>query len=579
MASGRISLNSSKAWEGEITWSAEAHVDGNYSTLSVVAKMWKTDGYTTSSNSPTSGTITINGTSYSLTGYREFKSSVTIFEKTLPITHNADGKKTVPISLSCKGQPSTSLASATLTGSGNAVLDAIPQSISLTAADSFTDEQNPSISYSNPAGSSATSLTAYILSEDEKTEFVRRSVSKTAGSATLALTDSERNAMRNYIPEASKMNVVFKLVAVFGSTSKTAKLTKEFSVVNAAPTVAPSVMLKNPTAHQEFTGDTETLIRYVSEVDVSMVATALKGASIKTLTIWCGSAYITKASGTFKGAQSGTFSFIAVDSRGNKTTQTVKRNIVEYILPTVNITPNAPDTSGNFTFTVYGNYFNQSFGIKGNTLTVRYRYREGAGEFGQWQDMTPTIDKNSYTAQQIFEDLDYQTTYTFQVMAFDAIGSTPTLEKAVRTIPVFNWGADYFNVNGTFMVNGESVGNPVELYKSENGGETGDVELDEEAGGFESVEIFYCDNNGRGSSSLNVYAPEGKEVCLVCYEPVTGGSCYIRRSSYTISGKKITYKQDGGYFWMNSGGTTTTRTGQYIKILRVVGHVRKVVLS
>lgn len=133
MASGTIDLTSSKAWSGEIKWESTINIAGNYSSVHIYASMWKTDGYLTSSNSYTSGTITVNGTSYNLTGYQEFKNEVCIFEKTIRIYHNDDGTKTIGISLTCKGQANTSLASATLSGSGSAVLDQIPRTSTLSA--------------------------------------------------------------------------------------------------------------------------------------------------------------------------------------------------------------------------------------------------------------------------------------------------------------------------------------------------------------------------------------------------------------------------------------------------------------
>jgi hypothetical protein len=133
MASGTIYLSSSKAWEGKIFWSSEKNIPGNYSDVYVNASMWKTDGYLTSSNNKTSGTITINGESYDLIEYQQFKDEVCIFEDTIRIDHNNDGTKTVAISLSCKGQSGTSLSGVTLSGSGSAVLDTIYRSGTLSA--------------------------------------------------------------------------------------------------------------------------------------------------------------------------------------------------------------------------------------------------------------------------------------------------------------------------------------------------------------------------------------------------------------------------------------------------------------
>lgn len=131
MASGSIVLSSSKAWAGEIVWSSTADIGGNYSDVYVKATMWKTEGQTTSSNSYTNGTITIDGTAYNLIGYQEFRDEVTIFEDTVRVYHGGDGAKSIAISLTCNGQANTALSGYKLTGSGVAVLDTIPRGSSL----------------------------------------------------------------------------------------------------------------------------------------------------------------------------------------------------------------------------------------------------------------------------------------------------------------------------------------------------------------------------------------------------------------------------------------------------------------
>lgn len=147
--SGTISLTSSKAWRGSITWSATQDSINNYSTVYIHAQMWKTDGYLTSSNDYTDGTITIDGTSYELIGYQEFgKTSddkFTIYEDTLTFYHDSNGNKSVSISLTCNGQTSTSLSGIQLTGSGTASLTQIDRtyptvthSISNITSDGFT---------------------------------------------------------------------------------------------------------------------------------------------------------------------------------------------------------------------------------------------------------------------------------------------------------------------------------------------------------------------------------------------------------------------------------------------------------
>lgn len=125
MASGTIKLTSGKAWRGEIRWSSTAFIGGNYSTVTVNAYMWKTDGYTTGGNSPTSGKITVDGATYDLLEISSFKDEVRIYSDTFTIYHNEDGTKSVSISLTCKGPSGTSLSGYSLSGSGTATLDKI----------------------------------------------------------------------------------------------------------------------------------------------------------------------------------------------------------------------------------------------------------------------------------------------------------------------------------------------------------------------------------------------------------------------------------------------------------------------
>lgn len=625
MASGSISLSSSKAWSGEITWSSEAHIDGNYSTLYVVAKMWKTDGYLTSSNSPTSGTITINGTSYSLIGYQQFKDSVTIFEESLPISHNSGGKKTVSISLSCKGQPSTSLASATLAGSGNAVLDNIPRDVSLTSAPNFTDEGNPTISYSNPAGNGADSLKAAILSSNGSTVYAAyREIPKTGTSYTFNLTTAERNAIRSAMPSANSMWVKFSLIGTFGGTQLSASLSRQVTIVNGKPTISASVTEQNGSV-AALTGDNITLIRYISNAKAVMTAAALKYASIQAQKITCGNIVIDSNSGTFVGVESGTFVFEAVDSRGNSSKVTITKNIVPYIIPTCNIAPNSPDTAGHFTFKVSGNYFNGSFGAVNNTLSVQYRYKS-TGDYAPWTTMPATISDNTYTASADFSDLDYKTTYTFQARIIDKLNTILTEEKPMRSKPVYDWGPTDFNVNGDFNIDGDTAlrkdedrrmilssdgSNGVcirpngasdetgEVYVDRNGntyvkgnlivngvilgnsgskvlfsGATnGTVTLSENAASFDYLEIFFTDNNNRGGGYTKVYQPDGKEIHLVLVETNGSGSFYLRHANYSISGASIApITNKAGYSYYNGSSWSNGNNSNYIKIYRVVGH-------
>ena len=115
------------------------------------------------------GYVIIDGTKYSFTSNFNPNATTTgsqvIFTKTVDVKHNADGSKTLAYS----GSYTTGVSSGTITASGSKVLTTIPRQANLTAAPNFNDEGNPAITYSNPAGTAATSLQACIASVDGQT--------------------------------------------------------------------------------------------------------------------------------------------------------------------------------------------------------------------------------------------------------------------------------------------------------------------------------------------------------------------------------------------------------------------------
>jgi hypothetical protein len=94
-----------------------------------------------------------------------------------------------------------------------------------------------------------------------------------------------------------------------------------------------------------------------------------------------------------------------------------------------------------------GNFFNGSFGAVANTITVQYRHKVQGGEYGDWQAMTATASGNTYTAEADLTGLDYRVAHTFQVQAVDKVRSCASVERTVRTYPLFDWGENDFNFN------------------------------------------------------------------------------------------------------------------------------------
>ena len=100
MASGTISISSpSKSAATYLAWSSSSNgSEKNSSVVSATAYFRKTNGYTTTGTF--SGTITIDGTAYSIKRYGTWQSSyIAIGSASKTVAHNADGTRSVGISV------------------------------------------------------------------------------------------------------------------------------------------------------------------------------------------------------------------------------------------------------------------------------------------------------------------------------------------------------------------------------------------------------------------------------------------------------------------------------------------------
>ena len=438
----------------KIVWSATQNVTGNYSNVTATLYYSRTNtGHTTEGT--WNGSITINGTktSGSKVLVLTYNSNTQALSATVKVPHNADGSKTITIS-AAGSIAYTTLSSTTI--SASVELNKIPRQATITAAPNFNDEGNPTITYSNTAGSAVTSLKACISLTGAADDIAYRDISKTGTSYTFNLTDAERKVLRAATNTANSRTVRFYVQTVIGGQTYLSYLAKTFSIINAAPTLAPTAndidadMLL-------LTGDSNRIVKYYSNPQWAVNAAAKKEATIKSYKVTCGSNTSTAASGTFYNVDTNIIKFAVTDSRGNTAEKTLTKTLVSYVKPTCNLIASAPTTAGEMALTISGNYFNGSFGAVTNSLTVQYRYKTNDGEYGEWIAAAPTITNNTYKAQVAITGLDYLNSYTFQARAWEAVTIVESGEKTVKTNPVFDWGESDFNINGELGLNSKGV--------------------------------------------------------------------------------------------------------------------------
>ncbi len=379
-------------------------------------------------------------------------SSVTLLSGTATVGHGADGTKTMALSYSLD-MASASYTPGPVSGSGTMALTHIPRGATITSAPNFTDEDSPTVKYSNPAGGS---LQVGIYKTDGSTALAGYRTA-TGSSYTFRFTAAEKSNLQKVNTGGNTATVRFYLKSVVGGQTFLKSVDRTLTIANPAPTLNPTVTDSNSIT-LALTGSSDKLVKYHSNAKVTFGASAVKGATLKSKKVTCATQALT-ADGTMQGVESGTFSFSATDSRGNTTAKTVTKDMVNYVRLSCNLGDGMPDGEGTFALEVTGACFYGSFGAVDNALTVEYRYRvQGENTWGAWTAVDSVLPLGfTYLARARVEGLDYQAAYQFQARATDKLETVTTPEKTVKSLPTFDWSGTDFNFNVPVVVQGRSV--------------------------------------------------------------------------------------------------------------------------
>ena len=451
MANGTITLTrtGSGYLTGRIVWSSESNgTQANTSTVTASLQIQRSAQNTTTGTF--TGTFTVGGSSESISVHTSLPSYEWVTLKTITVTvsHNANGEGSCYLYAKVNGPGGTTMEGTSVSGAQTVALDTIPRFASIVSAPDFNDEENPTITYSNPAGNNVAALEACISLDGSAADIAYRSISKTGTTYTFSLTEAERNVLRSATGGGNSRTVFFIVRTNIGGSLGNGSIRRTFTIKNPNPTISPTITDSNSNTYA-LTGNRNKLVRYCSNAAVTIGASAVKQASMTSKKVTCGSKSLT-ADGTMNAVESDRFVFTATDSRGNTTVKTVTVPFVEYIRLTCSLANNLPDAVGNMSVRATGNYFNGSFGKTTNTLEVQYRYKVRGGSYGDWVAFE-TVDKGTvgYAATANLTGLDYQTAYVFQARAIDKINTNgvASAEKVVISEPVFDWGKNDFNFN------------------------------------------------------------------------------------------------------------------------------------
>lgn len=408
-----------------------------------------------------------------------------------------------------------------------------PQNASIIGAPNFSDEENPTITYSRSSKESLTYVVGNIqavISLDGSNDDIVRDINlddKTITSITFDLTEEERNLLRTGVQGSNSKQILFRIKTIPKEGVNADNIPPFYSDLSKTLTIAGAYVEATlevediDTTTLALTGDKNTIVKYYSDAAYVINATATKGATITSEEVVCGNKSSTTETGVLENVESGEFTFIATDSRNNAVSGTLVKNFVDYVKLTcqqqieIDLS-GAEGTGAAATVKISGNYFNGSFGAVDNSLVVQIRHTQNDGSMGDWVTLTDFMDvsisNNSYSLDFGVSGLDYAEPYTFQCRAIDKLATAETAEYTTRVMPVFDWSEEDFNFNVPVNIEADTLnmeGNTVLRYTGSNSvlsGNNGNIYL--RPGGTDDTTnetIFYSNGNITfgGAASFN----------------------------------------------------------------------------
>lgn len=357
---------------------------------------------------------------------------------TITVTHKSDGTLNgYAKAIWTKGGNSNWTPNSGNVSTNNTNLTNIPRQATITSAPNFTDEQNPTIGYSNPAGNAVTSLQACISNSGGTVVYVPyRDISKSGSTYTFSLTSAERTALRQATPNSKTLAVKFYVTTVIGGNTYYSTLDRTMTITNANPTFSAAYLDTNSTV-TTITGNNQQIVRNQSTLRINVTNISVKkSATISSVkAVINGTTYNGTVSGTSCTINVGTLNVSSntsavvtvTDSRGFATSKTLNITVLNWVLPTAIITKQRENNYYTSTsIKVDGTY--SSVNNK-NTMTIKLRYKKTTAS--SWSSYTTMQDNVAQTF-----NLDNNYAWDLQVVVSDKFGSTTYNDIVSRGMPI-----------------------------------------------------------------------------------------------------------------------------------------------
>lgn len=389
-------------------------------------------------------------------------STFTIASGEVVIPHYSNGAKSFSYSFNVRVDITFTLGSVTrATASGVDAIEPIPRKATIYRAPDFTDEESPTIEFTNPAGNILSKLEVGIsLSNGAYVEIPYKEITKTSTSYTFDFSDYERAFLRERTIGSTRLPLMYYVRSTFPNGEYLLSgMSATMTIVDGHPLFESTTIKDVNSVTTALTGNENIIVVNASRVEVGMTVNYRKEAKSVEEKIICGTKSIKSIVGYFDPVESGTVIFSAKDNRGQISTKTVTAaSVIEYKKPTISFIYTQPDaTATTLTGTVSGTFWHGSFGLSNNTFNLQYRYRIGNGDYTNWTNLYAIPTEGTYSTGFSIPNMDYRNAYTVQMRVIDSIYTVESSEVNVLVKPVFDWSKSDFNFNVPITMNGETV--------------------------------------------------------------------------------------------------------------------------
>lgn len=454
------------AIDGRIIWSSTSN-GTQENTSDVVAELQIRKPNNATTTGTWKGSFTVGTEKVTISEYLAVGGDwVAVASISTTIQHAADGSGSCYMYAVVNGPAGTTVSGSKTSGSTVVTLDKIARFATILTGEDFTDEGNPAITYSNPAGSAVSRLQACISVDGTRADVPYRDIPVNGNAYTFDLTDDERNVLRNASPNSNTLSIKFYVRSTIGDQTDRSSVSATMRIVNANPTARITVEDTNRTTIG-LTGDPRVLIALHSVASVAMRADTKKGATLPPdgIEVTNGKTVLTSNESVdqyFSPVIFDDITYVVTDSRKNESRGFVDCIVIPYINPKIVIAESIPTATGEMVLQASGRVFGGSFGRVDNEFSVQYRYKAGSGAYTSWRNFSKVeVQGNNFVATANLSNLNYQTRYTFQAIIYDSLHPDGVRSKTHSFIarPVFDWSKDDFRFNVPVDMAGNRITN------------------------------------------------------------------------------------------------------------------------